>query len=152
MHGPCSTSRMMKPRNAADVPPLCPRKPKTNCANLTGEAWPPILIRSLTTLAWENHHGVMHGGVGPAPHIHPLRGLRAMVPSPRGIRAVGEFAVGDRDGELRPVDEKIEGEPGETGFILRPLIPGCGGMGACDVGAGNRGIEDRGVGGRIFSR
>jgi hypothetical protein len=92
--------------------------------------------------------------------IQPLLGgLRAIVPAPRGIRDVGEFAVGERDvlewaGELRPLDEewRVDGEPGETGFIRSPLKPVWGGRGACDVGAAVRGSSERGVGGRIFSR
>jgi len=106
------------------------------------------------------NHGVMREVWWRALHIQPLRGgLRAIVPAPRGIREVGEFVVGDLDmlewaGDVRPLEEElgVDGEPGETGFILRPLMPGCGGRGACDVGAADLGIEERGVGGRIFSR
>ena len=70
--------------------------------------------------------------------IQPLRGgLRAIVPAPIGIRAVGEGAVGDLDrldeGVLLPVGvllPELGGDEdvglvgvGEIGFILNPLIP-----------------------------
>lgn len=81
-------------------------------------------------------------------YIHPLRcGLLDMVP---GILAVGDIVLivvterGVVAGEL----PALLGE-GETGFILRPLIPGGGGRGGgCEGGA--PGPAERGVGGNTL--
>jgi hypothetical protein len=148
---PCSTSQMLKHQNASEVAPFCPKTPQNQALILQG------MIAANPNPGTSNNR--REGGLWLPLHIQPLRGgLRTIVPAPRGIREVGEFVVGDRDvlewaGELRPLGEwTVDGEPGETGFILRPLIPGWGGRGACDAGAGDRGIEGPGVGGRIFSR
>ena len=65
-------------------------------------------------------------------HIQPLGGgLRAIVPAPSGILAVGEGAVlvGDLVGDLVLADRSGEaGEDGDMGFILSPL-KGMGGGG-----------------------
>lgn len=108
--------------------------------------------------------GVANAMVGCSPHIQPLGGgLRAIVPAPSGILAVGDGAVGDlvssdRAGDSRPelVVPGVDGEVGElteagdTGFILKPLMAGRTGGGGW-VGGGGPGATERGVGGRIFS-
>lgn len=105
MHVP---TQMLKPRNAAERPPVCPRcqapgrSPDTHtpCAKSYREPLPTRFFR----LLWRG------GGAGPwSHHIQPLPGgLRAIVPAPRGIRAVGDGIVGDlalgRAGELRPLE------------------------------------------------
>lgn len=62
-----------------------------------------------------------------------------MVPAPSGIRADGERSDGEfereRGGEVGVagvpgVDGESMVEAGETGFIRRPLMPACSGMGA----------------------
>lgn len=71
-----------------------------------------------------------------------------MVP---GIRAVGDIVLidvadlGVVAGEL----DALLGE-GDTGFILRPLIPGGGGRGGAEGGA--PGPAERGVGGSTLLR
>lgn len=108
----------------------------------------------------KKREGVRRGEGWMGVHIHPFAGgLRAMVPAPRGIRAVGEGDVPERRelereerlGVAGEVGERVE--EGEMGFMRSPLRPGADfcGIGGWLVGGGP-GTAERGVGGRIFSR